>query len=125
MEIRSSGDTVEDAGLEPLLNLLNIGRPFHNKDYGNNEVKLFFVINCLPFEANLRKRFDKKEKVLYWDILLDYEEVKSAPIEQKKVMLANSVIASFDILDKYKKLNLDKQKIQQEAKEYFRELGWI
>ena len=125
MHVRSSADTMEDAGLEPLLSLLNIGRPFHNKQYGNDDASLFFVVNCLPFEAKLRYHFDKKEKVLYWDILLDYQEVKTAPIERKQVILANSIINSFDILDKYKKLHLDKQKIQQAAKEYFIELGWI
>ncbi|WP_018616352.1 hypothetical protein [Segetibacter koreensis] len=125
MEVRSSADIMEDSGLNPLLNEMNIGRPFHNKDYGNGDVALFFVVNCLPFEAKLRYHFGKKEKALYWDILLDYKEVKAATMERKKAILAESIINSFDILDKYKKLNLDKQKLQQEAKEYFKELNWI
>ncbi|MBI1779989.1 MAG: hypothetical protein HYR66_01250 [Sphingobacteriales bacterium] len=125
MEIRNSSDIIEDSGLSPLLFDMNIGRAFINKNYGNNEVKLSFVINCLDFNVKNRKRFDSKESVLYWDVILDYNEIKSTPTELKKAILANSIIDSFDILDKYKKLNLDKVAIKEDAKKYFKGMGWI
>jgi hypothetical protein len=125
MEIRNSGDIWEDSGVNELLNEMELKKYFDEKFYGNNEVKFFFVVNCLQFEAKLRKRFDSKDKVLYWDVILDYETVKKASIQEKKIILSNSIINSFDILDKYKKLGLNKEAIKGDAKKYFEELGWL
>jgi len=46
--------------------------------------------------------------VLYWDVILDYEIVKNAAPKEKKIILSNSIINSFDVLDKYKKLGINK-----------------
>jgi len=125
MKIRCSSDTYEDAGLKPLLHSLNIGSPFIENDYGNNEVEIFFVINCLKFAAKHRTRFDSKEKVLYGDIILDYKKIKTANIAGKKSILAIQIINFFDILDKYKNLNIDKIRLKEDASKYFSQLGWI
>lgn len=73
-------------------------------------------------------RYDTKEEVLYWDVVLSYSEMKYATEENRKFMLANGIINSFDILDKYnktRKLHIDKQKIQEHARFYFEGLGWL
>lgn len=54
-----------------------------NKDYGNNEVEIFMVTVCFSRELKLRKRYDSKEKVLYWDVTLDYKTMKKAKKEKK------------------------------------------
>ncbi len=131
--VSNSSDTWEDAGLGPLLYELTIGNAFRDKigdkiiyrDYGNNDVELFFVVNCLKFEAKNRARFEKIDQTLYWDVILNYEIIKKASMEEKKEILAKSIIESFDVLDKYKKLNLNKDKIKEDAKKYFVELGWL
>jgi hypothetical protein len=125
MKIRNSSDIYEDSGIGTLMHELNIGRYFVNKDYGNNEVALFFVINCVPHDFKLRKRYDSKGKTLYWDIILDYEKVKKSSLNEKKVILANAIVESFDILDSYKKLNIDKAKIKEDAKLFFESIGWL
>jgi len=125
MEIRNSADYYDGSGLRDLILELDLHKFFEDKDYGNNEVKFFYVINCLKFNAKSRRRFDQKEKVLYWDIVLDYLTIKKANVNEKKKILATSIISSFDILDIYKKLNLDKDSIKEDAKEYFIELGWL
>jgi hypothetical protein len=126
MIIRNSADIYEDSGLKPLIiEMMTFPKYFLNKSYGNDEVELFFVINCLKSEAKLRKRFDKRDKVLYWDIILDYEAVKKITAKEKGEILATSIINSFDVLDKYKKLNLNKDAIKEDAKKYFMLLGWL
>lgn len=125
MEIRNSADYYDESGIRDLLLEMEFCKYFEEKNYGNNDVKLFFVINCVPYDFKIRKRFDSKDKVLYWDIILDYEAVKVASEKKKKMILANSIIESFDILDKYEKLNLNKNLIKEDAKKYFVELGWI
>jgi len=125
MEIRNSADYYDGSGLRDLILELDLHKFFEDKDYGNNEVKFFYVINCLKFNAKSRRRFDQKEKVLYWDVVLDYLTIKKANVNEKKKILATSIISSFDILDIYKKLNLDKDSIKEDAKEYFIELGWL
>jgi hypothetical protein len=126
MKIGDSADIYEDSGLNPLLNEMNLKKYFENKDYGNDVVKLFFVINCLESHIKERRpRLDKKRNVLDWDIMLDYKLTKKASLKEKKIILANSIINSFDILDKYKKLGLDKEAIKKDAKKYFESLGWL
>ncbi len=126
MKTGNSADIYEDSGIKPLLNEMDLEKYFEHKDYGNNEVELFFVINCLQSHIKERRpRFDNKDKTLYFDIMLDYEIVKKASIKNKKIILANAVIDSFEVLDKYKKLHLNKEKIKKDAKEYFIKLGWL
>jgi hypothetical protein len=51
--------------------------------------------------------------------------VKKAKKDEKKNILANSIITSFDILDGYKKLNIDKDKLKDDARLFFVKLGWL
>ncbi len=125
MKITKSADIYEDSGLRDLIHKIQLSNSFKDNDYGNDDIELFFVINCLQFNTKLRKRFDSKDKVLSWDIILDYNTVKNASVADKKKILATSIINSFDILDEYKKLKLDKERIKQDAKKYFMDLGWF
>ena len=125
MKIGNSADIYEDTGLRDLIHEMQISDYFKDKNYGNTDVELFFVINCLYFNAKCRKRYDSKANVLSWDIILDYDTVKKATLKEKKIILANSVINSFDILDKYKKLHLNKEEIKAEVKKYFLQLKWL
>jgi len=128
MKIDLSGDYYEDCGIDSLVNELcgnNLSNFFKGKDYGNNEVEIFMVIICEPNKVKLRKRFDSKDQVLYWDVILNYEKVKSAKGNLKKALLANSIISSFDILDGYKKLNIQKTKLKEDANLFFKSIGWL
>ena len=128
MKIRYSSNTWEDSGLEPLFAELNISRFFNVRDYGNNEVKLFFVIMCIGENTKPRIRYNSKEKVLYWDVLLSYSQIKQSSIKERQFILANAIIDSFCIIDKYnktKRLHIDRKKIQEDAKFYFEGMGWL
>lgn len=128
MKIDLSADVYEDAGIVNLINRIcgeALPKYFENKNYGNNKVEIFMVINCVPYNFKLRKRYDNKEKVLYWDIILNYDVIKKAETKEKKHILANSIISSFDILDSYKKLHLDKYSLKSDAKLFFESIGWL
>jgi hypothetical protein len=125
MKITNSADIYEDSGLKNLIYELELKTFFQNKDYGNNRVEFFFVINCLKHNIKNRIRFSAKDKVLYWDVILDYGTIKNAAAKEKKIILASSIINSFDVLDKYKKLNITKDAIKRDMKKYFIKLGWI
>lgn len=125
MKITNSVDIYEDSGLKNLIHELNLKKFFEDKDYGNNSVEFFFVINCLKFPVKNRIRFAKKDKVLYWDVILDYDTIKDAAIKEKRKILANSIITSFDVLDKYKNLNINKNAVKEDAEKYFRQLNWL
>ena len=84
MKITNSADVYEDSGLKKLIYQLELKTFFQNKDYGNNGIEIFFVINCLKFNVKNRIRFSNKDKVLYWDVILDYETVKTAAVKRKK-----------------------------------------
>jgi|GEM_PF-4840840 hypothetical protein len=126
MIIKFSADTIVDAGIEKLIDIaLDIRQFYRNIDYGNNDIELFFVINCVGDNTKLRKYFSKKDKVLYWDVILSYSQVKAAPMEEKKKILVNAIIDSFDILKKYKQLGVDYERIKDDTRRYFTDLGWL
>lgn len=125
MKISKSADIYEDTGLRELIHEIQLSEYFKSKNFVNNDIELFFVINCLQFNAKQRKKFDSSSNVLSWDVILNYETVKKATLEEKKIILSTSIINSFDILDKYQNLQLNKNEIVKEVKKYFESIGWI
>ena len=125
MEIRNSADYQQDSGIGSLIHEMDFKSYFQDKNYGNDDVKFFFVVNCVPHTFKSRKHFDSKDKVLYWDIIIDYKTVKKMAVKDKKKILADLTINSFDILDSYKKLGFDKEVIKKDTKKYFVDLGWL
>lgn len=125
MIVRFSSDVWEDSGLDSLISNLLISRYLNGRYYGNEDVKIFFVINCIGEDTKNRKRYDKKENTLYWDVILSYKAIKNATESEKKDMLANAIISSFDVVDEYKKLNIEKIKLKEDVRNYFVDIGWI
>lgn len=128
MKIRRSSNAWEDSGLQPLFEELQFSGFAKLRDYGNNEVELFYIIMCIGENTKPRIRYDTKEKVLYWDVVLSYSQTKQATESERKLMLANAIIDSFSIIEKYnktKKLHIDWRMIQDDARFYFEGLGWL
>ena len=128
MKIRYTSDTWEDAGLQPLFRDLQISGFFKVREYGNEDIELFYVIMCVGENTKPRMRYDSKQKVLYGDVVLSYAQTKKATEGERKFMMANAIIDSFNIIDKYnktRKLHINRQKIQEDAKFYFEGLGWL
>jgi hypothetical protein len=128
MKLELTADAYEDALPNNLFDELyekHFSKYFLHKNYGNNKVEIFMVIICYPKELKLRKRYNSKEKVLYWDVMLDYKTMKKATKDEKKSILAKSIILSFDILDNYKKLKLEKEKLKNDVTSFFESIGWV
>ena len=128
MKIGLTGDYDGKSKLNSLMNKLYDGvfsKFFLGKSYGNDEVEIFMVIVCYPKDLKLRVRLDSKENVLYWDVMLYYKTMVNTKKDERKKILANAIINSFNLLDKYKKLNLDKNKLMVDATKCFKELNWI
>jgi hypothetical protein len=103
MKIDITADYHEDSGITPLVNeLLDIlAAYFKKKTYSEKEPEIFIVLVCEPKELKLRRRYNKKENVLYYDIILDYYRLKKERLERKKEIIANNIIDSLDWLNKY------------------------
>ena len=127
MKIGLTADYDGSINIDKLLFFLfeEMSKYFTGKDYGNNKVEIFMVIICYPKDLKLRKRFDNKEKVLYWDIMLDYQTLKKAKKDEKKAILAQAIISSFDVLDKYENLHLNKDKLKDDARQFFKSIEWL
>jgi len=128
MKIGFSSDASEDAFPYKIFNELGdkgFSDFFLEKDLGNNEIEIFMVLICHPAKLKLRKRFDAKDGVLYWDVMLDYKAMKKEKKDGKRKLIAEGIITSFDILDSYKKLHFDKDRLKEEASNFFRAISWL
>jgi len=127
MEIWLNGDYDERININRLLFQITEDLPvfFSDKDYGNNNIIIAITFFSYPEKMIQRIRFSKKENILYWDILIEYKKIKEAKQDEKKEILANSFIESFDFLDKYKRLDINKDRIKEDALFFFRNVKWI
>jgi hypothetical protein len=91
--------------------LSDISRFFEVKDYGDDLSSVCIVIVCrspdLIFKQ--RKRYSKKDKTFYLDIMLDYEEMVSCKDDLLRAKIIYAQIRSilFSKLAEYKFKNLD------------------
>lgn len=129
MKIGITIDAYEDAITDKLFSELDnkekFFKWFNKADYGNDEVEIFMVVVCSPKELKLRKRYDSKDKVLYWDVMLDYKIMKKAKKQEKRKILADAIIDSFDVLGNYKKLGIDKEGLKADAIGFFKSIEWL
>jgi len=57
--------------------------------------------------------------------MLDYQTLKKAKKDEKKAILAQAIISSFDVLDKYENLHLNKDKLKDDARQFFKSIEWL
>jgi hypothetical protein len=126
MIIDLTGDYYADAGIEELLSFLysSLGSYFKRKKYSENEPKIFMVVNCQPKELRLRRRYLKKENALYYDIILDYQEIKKSVKGRKKEIIAVAIVDSLEWLKKYD-FGVDVEKLKIDMKAFFKKHEWL
>lgn len=128
MVVEITSDAYEDALPDGLLNELydkEFSQHFKGRNYGNNDIEIFMVIVCYPKEFKPRIRLDRKDKVLYWDVIINYQKMKKANYNEKKLILSKEIIQSFDILDNYEKLQINKENLILDTFNFFKEIGWL
>lgn len=125
MKLGFTADFYEDSGIRSVIEQLDkLSNSINRKNKNNTDIEIFIAVNCMPHELKMRKRFSKSDRILYYDIILDYKEVKKKNLAGKKKLIAEMIIESFDIIEKYK-LGIDKSKIVQSATTFFINDNWI
>ncbi len=81
-----------------------IGSFFQPKEYGPGIAWISVVFNCRdggPY--NLRKRFDKKDRLLMYDIISDFVRISSVSGQEKKDIMLGLFKESVNTIMTYKK----------------------
>ena len=104
-----------------------IQRHFEIKNYGVDLNGIVLVFMCQPADLGLkqRKRFSKKDKILYLDIMLNHNEMlKTTDIAEKsKVLLSKINEELFSTLESYKFKNADLSKLKQDFNAFAKKKG--
>jgi hypothetical protein len=101
---------------------------FSNKNYGSEVKELSTIINCsrMDREFKLRSRFDKKDKSLFFDVIIPYGEfMKLDSEESKKHCIASSLLRDIKVLDKYNPTGFSLTELETDFMYFFQNIGWI
>ncbi len=101
---------------------------FERKKYGESLNEVAFVLVCYtPIEElKQRIRMDRKERVLYIDLMFDLQDVLQVAIEIRHQLVAKKILAEVPfILAKYKFPNFDLIDFIKDLETFFRKKGWI
>jgi hypothetical protein len=104
-----------------------IEKYFEFKKYGEDVEELNTIINCSPGETfKVRNRFSRKNKELYFDVVISYEEYMSLDTEEKKKeLIAISFLKNMDVLSKYKPKDFVLSDLKNDFKMFFQNIGWL
>jgi hypothetical protein len=101
----------------------------HFKNYGSDLLGIVLVLMCRNPEYNFNQRIqmDKKNKVLYIDIMLDYNYFISDITPQHRIRYVSDKILEElpSVINKYKFKNFDLEIFMQDLKDYFKKIGWL
>lgn len=99
------------------------------KNYGNDLEEIFIVLMCRNPEYNFKQRIrmDRKDKILFMDLMLDYNYFTSNITQEDRInAVAKKIIEEVPpILKKYKFKDFDADLFINDLKMYFIEIGWI
>jgi hypothetical protein len=109
--------------------ILNAGLApyFEQREYGGDFRGIVVVLMCRDpaIEFKRRVRYSKKDKLIYMDILLDYQfMVSSDQIERRRAIakqLLNEIPA---VLSKYEIVGFDRNSFVVDFSEWIHGLGW-
>ena len=98
---------------------------FTEKDYGNGLSGLVVGLICQEPELNLKRRirFDKKEKIIYMDIMLDLNLMKSSDSITRERIIFNKIASEVpEIINKYKIQEFSKDRFLTDFNEWITRL---
>lgn len=101
----------------------------HFKNYGSDLVDIGIVLMCRNPEYNFKQRIrmDRKDKILYIDLMLNYYYFTSNITQEDRInAVAKKIIEEVPpIVKKYKFKDFDTDLFISDLKMYFIEIGWI
>jgi hypothetical protein len=102
-----------------------IDKSFVDKYYGSSVGSIGAILICRPQDFKQRMRFLKGERRLTYDILLDFESVKNAPIDEKKEIIKRRIVEiSEQTFSKYKFDDFDKEAFLRDLKKIVESIKW-
>jgi len=95
---------------------------FNKKYFGEKPKGIFIVLMCrqpyLKFKQ--RKRYSKKDNILYLDIMLNYDEMINSEKTKRNEIIATNIISELPIvLEKYKFSGFDLELFKKDLVKYF------
>ena len=121
MKVNITSDTHWEAGVEKILNRAygpELSEYFWPKDYGSSVNGIFIVVMCRDYDFRQRRRFSKKEKILYLDVLLTFDKFKLLNPDQKKVQVLQEILSEISgTLSKYKFGDFDQERFEEDFRE--------
>ncbi len=113
-------DTFPQRELEDLL---------YFKKYGDDLKDIAIILMCRNPEYNFKQRIrmDKKNKILYIDLMLDYHYFVSDITQEDRInVVAKKIIEEVpQIVKKYKLKDFDINLFIEDLKKYFKKIGWF
>ena len=130
MELFITSDAHWESRLGQVLNELTdhkFRQHFEGRNYGSGlaGVSLIFMCRNPSYNFKRRKKFSKKEKTLYLDIMLDLPTMKVASPEERKRVVAQRLHDEVpEVLSGYKIPNFNKDEFIADLREWISEIGW-
>ena len=128
MEIGITCDANWEVKIDKVLDALsdtNYDRFFQKKYYGDSINEIFIVLMCRDSELNFKQRIrqSKKEKILYMDLMLDFDEFMKINQKQRNKITADKIINEVPpIIKKYKFKDFDLEKFEIDLEKVFRKV---
>lgn len=101
----------------------------HFKNYGNDLVDIGIILMCRNPEYNFKQRIrmDRKNRILYIDLMLDYHYFVSDITQEDRIStVAKKIFEEVPlIVKKYKLKDFDLELFMSDLKNYFIEIGWL
>ena len=93
---------------------------FSERTYGSSVEAIVVVLMCQPLDLKRRVRFSKKNKTLYMDIMLDYEQfIVISQSERNKIVIKKLISEVPEVLAKYKFEDFNYSKFQKDFVSFF------
>ena len=99
---------------------------FQQKCYGTSVKKIWIVLGFQVKDYKQRKRYVKGERMLTFDILMDFQAVRNAQIEEKKKLVRAQLIETTEeLLKKYKFEDFATDSFIVDFKNVVNDLIWV
>ena len=130
MKITLSGDIENKTKLSELIYQFNIYErlDFFSKGYGEPIDEIFMVLFCHKSTLIHKKRvrFVKKEKVLYHDIIINYEKYMPMTWAERKEYVAKEILSELEkTIKKYRFKDFDLERFIGDLGIWLKKLGWL
>jgi len=121
MRVSVTGDSNEESGVSAVIYDLAgpIDNHFWSKDYGSGLVGVGVVLMCRDPHLNFKRRvrFDRKDRWVDLDIMLDLEEMKQLGHETRKAVIVARIVEEVPaVLRKYGIPEFDEPRFSDDLK---------